>query len=95
MKTAASTRKQSTEHHWLLRLKNLQSLFLSVSPPEHHLPGEITVIYCAMGQGFIRVAERSDPPSETVEVRSENDHLRNLAAGMPEACFDGGVVNAK
>lgn len=76
MKTATTTRKESSERHWLLRLKKLRSLFLSASPPEHHLPGEMTVIYCAMGQGFIRVAERSDPPSETVEVRSENDYLR-------------------
>ncbi|WP_294901272.1 hypothetical protein [Tatumella sp. UBA2305] len=95
MKTAATMHKESSEHPWLLRLKKLRSLFLSASSSEHHLPGEMTVIYCAMGQGFIRVAERSDPPSEAAEIRSENDNLSNLAAAMPEACFDGGMVNSK
>lgn len=80
MKTVATTRNESSGYLWMKRLKKLRSVFLPENPPEHQASAEMTVIYCAMGHGFIRIQERCDPPSETCESQPENPKLRDLPA---------------
>lgn len=80
MKTVAITRNETSGYHWIQRLKQLRSVFLPEKPPEHQASAEMTVIYCAMGHGFIRIQERCDPPSEACEIQPENSKIRGLPA---------------
>lgn len=81
MKTATA-RNESPGYHWMKRLKKVRSLLLSASSPEPQASAEMTVIYCAMGHGFIRVAEKCDPPSEAIESCPQKPELRGLPAAQ-------------